>query len=216
MSNLVSLIRKDFMLSRNYLLFLFAYLIFMSIMNTGSAPFGLSLLVTMPAMMMLLTTCLQDVRNVNIRFSLSLPVHRRMIVVSKYVSVLPFTLIGVAFTLVMSQVLPQLGYEGLNISWSEMGVSILLVPLIASIYLPLFYWLGPKGSQYVNTVFFMIVIFGTANLGDIINAIPGLKTFILESAALGLEKWLVGGAVYIVFIAASYLISLRLFSTRDL
>ncbi|AIQ13066.1 ABC-2 transporter permease [Paenibacillus durus] len=216
MSNLVSLIRKDFMLSRNYLLFLLVYLIFMTIMNTGSAPFGLSLLVTMPAMMMLLTTCLQDVRNVNIRFSLSLPVHRSLIVASKYVSVLPFTLIGVAFTLVMSQVLPQLGYEGLNISWREMGVSILLVPLIASIYLPLYYWLGPKGSQYVNTVFFMVVIFGSANLGDIINGIPGLKTFIQESPDMGFEKWLVGGAVYIVFIAVSYLISLRLFSTRDL
>ncbi|MFD1774683.1 ABC-2 transporter permease [Paenibacillus rhizophilus] len=216
MSNLVSLIRKDFMLSRNFLLFGVPYLLLIFIMNTKSTPFGVSLFVTFPAMMMLLTSCLQDIRNVNIRFSVSLPVHRRLIVASKYVSVLPFILIGAAFALVLSLVLQRLGYDILNLNWRVLGVSILLVPLTASIYLPLYYWLGPKGAQYVNTVFFLVIFFGMNNLGDIISAIPGLKSFILDNADMGLEKWLLGGAVYIVFIAASYLVSLRLFTSRDL
>lgn len=96
------------------------------------------------------------------------------------------------------------------------GVSILSVPLMASVYLPLFYWLGPKGAQYVNTAFFLGLFFGIMNLGGIIKAIPGLKTFVLGTEGLGLEKWLVGGAIYILFVAASYLVSLRLFSSRDL
>ncbi|QWU13894.1 ABC-2 family transporter protein [Paenibacillus sophorae] len=216
MSNLVSLIRKDFMLSRNYLLFMVPYLIVLSIMNTNAAQFGVSLIVIFSSMTMLLTSCLQDIRNVNIRFSLSLPVHRRMIVVSKYVSVLPFLLIGVAIVLVLSLVLQQLGYDILNMNWRELGVSILSVPLMASIYLPLYYWLGPKGAQYVNTVFFLAIFFGMMNQGDIVNSIPGMKNFILDNADMGLEKWLVGGAVYILFVAASYLVSLRLFSSRDL
>ncbi|WP_025692456.1 ABC-2 transporter permease [Paenibacillus zanthoxyli] len=216
MSNLVSLIRKDFMLSRNYLLFIVPYLILVSVMNTKIAQFGVSLLVIFPTMMMLLTSCLQDIRNVNIRFSLSLPVPRSLIVASKYVSVLPFLLIGVAFALVFSLVLTQLGHDSQSMNWRELGVSILLVPLMASVYLPLYYLLGPKGAQYVNTAFFLVIFFGMMNLGDIIKAIPGLKAFIQDSSALGLEKWLLGGAVYIVFITASYLISLRLFSTRDL
>ncbi|BCG59366.1 ABC-2 transporter permease [Paenibacillus sp. URB8-2] len=216
MSNLVSLIRKDFMLSRNFLLFGVPYLMVLSIMNAKSAQFGVSLFITFPAMMMLLTSCLQDIRNVNIRFSLSLPVHRRLIVASKYVSVLPFILIGVAFALVFSLALAQLGYGSLSMNWRELGVSILSVPLMASVYLPLFYWLGPKGAQYVNTAFFLGLFFGIMNLGGIIKAIPGLKTFVLGTEGLGLEKWLVGGAIYILFVAASYLVSLRLFSSRDL
>lgn len=216
MSNVAALIRKDFLLSRSYILFLIPYLAFLTVTNSSSAAFNISLFISMPSVLMLITACTHDIRNVNLRFSLSLPVRREVIVAAKYISILPYVLGSALFTVGVFLLLDLFGVSVIPLSGREFGFAVLAVPFICAIYLPVYYWLGPKGSQYVNIVFFMIVFFGSMNIGSLIDAVPGLRSFLQNRGEFGAWAWLAGGVLYAAWLAVSYLISRRLFTARDL
>ncbi|MDT3424822.1 ABC-2 type transport system permease protein [Paenibacillus forsythiae] len=215
MSHIVSLIRKDVLLSANYLLFIAAYLVFLSYTTMQNDLFSVSLFVTMPSILLLVNSCMQDVRNMNQRFALSLPVRRSQIVTAKYISIVPYLLFGIGCTVLSSLILNRLGHP-LAIHWRDFGFTVLLVPASAAVYLPIYYWLGPKGQQIVNTAFFMIMFFGSMNLNELIKAQPWLGDFISNISRLSLREGVVAGLLYIAFILVSYIISLRILSTRDL
>lgn len=215
MSNIVSLIRKDILLSVNYLLFVAAYLVFLSYTTMSNDLFSVSLFVTMPSIMLLINSCMIDVRNMNQQFALSLPVRRSQIVTAKYVSIIPYLLFGLG-CMFLSYFILELAGRSQSINWHDIGFTILLVPVSGAIYLPIYYWLGPKGQQIINTVFFMIIFFGSMNLRSLMESFPWLDNFIARLSSFSLIESMAAAFLYLVFILASYLVSLRIYTARDM
>ncbi|MBY9078523.1 ABC-2 transporter permease [Paenibacillus sp. HN-1] len=214
MSSIVSLIRKDILLSVHYLLFVAAYLVFLTYTTTSYNLFDVSLFVTMPSIMLLINSCMMDVRNMNQQFALSLPVRRSQIVIAKYISILPYLLFGLGCMYLSYFILEWAGRPE-NIHWHDIGFTVLLVPATAAIYLPIYYWLGSKGQQIINTVFFMIIFFGSMNLRSLMESWPWVDDFIARVNGFSLIESVAAGLLYLIFIIASYFVSLRIYTSRD-
>ncbi|NUU62154.1 ABC-2 transporter permease [Paenibacillus agri] len=207
----IHLIRKDFVLIRRFLLFLVPYYIYMATMSLHLY----SLLATLPPLMLLINSCTQDSQLRIQRLLVSLPVRRKELVFSKYLALLPYTLFGAISILLFYLVTTVSGHVISSTSWQEIGITLAIFPLLASIYLPLNYWLGAKGAQVVNIVFMLAVMLlseSVQNLVNLLSTLTRVSEGLLSNHTL---FYLFSGLLYIGLIGCSYFISLRIFVQKD-
>lgn len=212
MRNSLYLIRKDILLVHKFLLLLIPYALYMSYFDMA----GIGVIAVMPSMLMLINACSLDTRNINQRFVISLPVSRSEVVLSKYLSIVPFCLIGMVLYSVMFAGMKLFGLTSDAYPLTELLLSLLAVPLLVSVYFPIFFWLGPRGAQVVNLVFVMSTVF-----------LSGLLMAPFRGSLSGLSQWLdiygqetlpilIGLVGLLVVLTLSYLLSVKLFSSRDI
>ncbi|SDL54086.1 ABC-2 transporter permease [Paenibacillus jilunlii] len=206
------LIRKDFILTRKYLLLLLLFYMVIGYSNLES--YIVSAL--FPSMLMLMNACSLDVQHNNQRFLVSLPLPRHQLVLAKYLSLLPYAAISLTCTLLIYLAGVATGRTIEPIAWRELLLVIACFPLLASFYFPLYYWLGQKGMQIVNMIFMMLVMIGYPAIPSVNKKFPGLFDWINSATTDNILLWAIGGMAYLFFIYCSYLISLRVFVKKDI
>lgn len=211
MHNMITLLSKDFKLIQRYLWIILIYAIaFSSLLHKDSTMlFGL-----LPGLILVLANSI-ELRSSNQQFLVSLPVSRRFLVISKYLTSLIFILIAFALCVLINGIgdLYHLGQIQWNLSFvAKMMLGMVFVMLI---YLPLYYGLAHKGIQFLNVAMMVIVMSGSTAIIGIFNdkdSAELVNWMVSHQAALG---WLSMANVLICSFI-SYRISLHIFMKRDL
>lgn len=211
MHSVVYLVRKDILLVYRYILILFPFFAYMTFAQNVS----FIIYAMMPAMILFITSCTIDIQNGTQRFTASLPVSRRQFVLSKYASILPFTVIGLFFSIVFYLCAGLLGIEAGAFHVQDMLVVFGLNVLIASIYLPVYYGLGSKGIQTVRIVFMMLVIFGSTLIGSLVKDSLAMQRWIDDGIWRVAPTLLTAGLALTLLLIASGTLSIKLYGRRD-
>ncbi|QUL52308.1 ABC-2 transporter permease [Paenibacillus tritici] len=206
------LIRKDFMLTRKFLLLMVPYYLLMGYLNAEAyTVFSL-----FPALLLLINSCTIDMQHHNQKFLVTLPVPRQRLILAKYLMLIPFSLFSLICTLVLYVFAFKIGKLDAPLRWRELGLTTAIFPLIASFYLPVYYWLGQKGMQIVNMVFMLLVMLNFSALTSLSERYPDLALWMKTGK---FDNVLLVGIVilaYLVIIYGSYLLSLRIFVKKDI
>lgn len=213
MSNIINLVRKDFILQRRYLWIIALYVLAFSGMFSTNNPnmlYGL-----FPGMMLILVVG-SDMRLGNQQFLVTLPIKRNIIVLAKYVSSVLAIFLAEAVCFGVSFGIRQFNSEIVFNEYFLLAGSLASVLLTMSIYLPLYYWLGIHGAQFLNIAMMVLVMLGNVAISSIAgdtNDIEQITSWISShqtgSIALGISSLL-------LIIVISYLISWSIFKRRDL
>ncbi|MEC0169619.1 ABC-2 transporter permease [Paenibacillus graminis] len=206
------LIRKDFILTRKYLLLLLLFYIVIGYSNLDSYVVS----AVFPSMLMLMNACSLDVQHNNQRFLVSLPLPRHQLVLAKYLSLLPYTVISLICTLLIYLAGIATGRTLEPINWRDLLLVIACFPLLAALYFPLYYWLGQKGMQIVNMIFMMAVMLGFTATPLITTKLPGLLGWINTGTTDNIVLWVISAVAYLFLLYCSYLISIRIFVKKDI
>lgn len=212
MINSFFLIQKDFVLLRKFLLLLIPVFIFIAYSNQES----FSLFAIMPSMLLMISSCSMDTQQMTQRFLVNLPVRRQELVRAKYLSILPYALVGLAATAFTYLLMILTGKEVTPHFWQEVGITISIFPLLAMLYLPIHYWLGAKGAQVVNLVFMMMLMIGPNLIGSLIQWTPDVESWLTFGGSGRIIPLIIIGLAYVFLLGCSYLISLRIFEKKDL
>ncbi|SFF11433.1 ABC-2 family transporter protein [Paenibacillus algorifonticola] len=144
------LLRKDLFILRYYflLVLLYVYLFGFLLFNNTSFIFVAAL----SAIMLMTISANLDSKNKSMIVIASLPVSSKSIVQAKYAAVLLFALIGI-FVSVLVYILNSLivGREMAYAS-SYVPIILLIIACYASLYYPIYYWLGFRASQVVSII----------------------------------------------------------------
>ncbi|MGQ8871044.1 ABC-2 transporter permease [Paenibacillus sp. TSA_86.1] len=152
-----------------------------------------------------------DIKNHNHNFLVTLPVSRKQIVQAKYLSTILYALFGVLTSYGIHKLI-NLNYPELNkphYSLLDIIISMGMVLVLISIYMPLFYALSKKGAGIINTIFLvsLIVLAQPAAFLLHVASDKGLTTApVITGASVGI----------IVLFLMSYLVTIRLFERKDL
>ncbi|MBC2580042.1 ATP-binding cassette domain-containing protein [Clostridium sp. DJ247] len=148
----------------------------------------------------------------------SLPINRKDIVISKYISVLVFIFIGVVISFLITTILKLSGFGHLNelmTSGNILGCSTSIL-LLSSLYFPIYFKFGYLKSKYFNMILFMcaffIPTFLAENLGK--GNIPKFIAYLNTQ-----PNWLVTMfilAVLFIILLISLLISTKIYVDKDL
>ena len=84
----------------------------------------------------------------------SLPVNRKEIVFSKYLSAFVFLVIGLVITLVFATIIKLSGLSHINrfMNLEDIIIAFVFTVVYSSIYLPVYLWLGYLKSQWINKI----------------------------------------------------------------
>lgn len=211
MSSAFYLIRKDFALIRKFMLLLIPYFILMGYTNFDNY----TMFTLFPAMLLLINSCSMDAQHHNQKFLVSLPIRRQQIVMAKYLALIPYCAISLLCTLLLYTAGYAFGRATEAIAWREIAVSVASFPVLAAIYLPLYYWLGQKGTQVVNLIFIMLIMLNVTAFAHLTQKVPVLSDWILMGKSDSFLVPVIAGLGYIIIIYCSYLLSLRIFLKKD-
>ncbi|NEW06776.1 ABC-2 transporter permease [Paenibacillus sp. SYP-B3998] len=209
---MVNLLRKDFLVMKKSLWLVLFYIIIFLILLAGQRE-NMFLVGVYGAFILLMLNTGNDIKNNNHRFLIHLPISRKNLITAKYISGLIYLCFGTVVSYLIQLSVSM--YEGKEIqllAFTQPVLSFGLIVVLFSIYLPVFYLLSEKGVQIINIVF-MILLIAIHILTNIVRfAATKYQTFqSMESLVLCL---IVAGSVVIASI--SYLLTVRLFSRRDL
>lgn len=211
MYNSLMLIKKDFILIHKLLLLLIPLFIFVVLMNLES----LSYFSAFPSMLIMISSCTMDTQMTQ-RFLVNLPVRRQELVRAKYLSIIPYSCIGLGTIALIYLVLILTGGEVKPGFWQEVSLTSLTFPLLASIYLPLNYWLGSKGAQFVNSAFILLFVLGASSMNGLLQWFSEMKNRMSFGVDGSLIPYILLGLAYVFVISCSFFISLRIFERKDL
>ncbi|MNB94360.1 ABC-2 family transporter protein [compost metagenome] len=212
MYNSFHLIRKDLIIVQKFILLLIPYYMVMGFTNFDNY----TVFALLPAMLLLINTCTMDVQQNNQKFLVSLPVPRQQIVLAKYLAMLPYSVLSFACTVLLYVIAFSVGRTTEPLAWRELLLCIAGFPLLASFYLPLHYWLGRKGTQVVNMVFIILVMVNFAAIKQLMEWFPGLAEWVSSGRADSLLLPVIAVLGYVLILFCSYLISLRVFTSKDI
>ncbi|MBW9144558.1 ABC-2 transporter permease [Clostridium sp. CM027] len=84
----------------------------------------------------------------------SLPVSRKEIVISKYLSSFVFLIIGIAITILFASIIKFSGLSHINrfMNLTDIIIVSIFTVVYSSVYLPIYLWLGYLKSQLINKV----------------------------------------------------------------
>ncbi len=210
--NSLYLIRKDLILVQKFMLLLIPYYLVMGYTNFD----GYTLFALFPAMILLINSCTLDVQQNNQKFLISLPVPRQQLVLAKYLAILPYGMVSLVCTLLLYLVAFLSGRTTGPLAWRELALCLAAFPLLASFYLPLYYWLGRKGTQVVNFVFIMLIMLSVSAASKLVEWMPGLSHWVSTGNTDSILLPVIAGLGYVLVLFCSYLISLRVFAAKDI
>jgi len=206
---MLNLVRKDILVLKWYYLFVALYALFFGLLSKVS----FTLIGVMPAVILLVMGASVEMRSRTMLFVGSLPVTRNQIVKAKYLSVLVFTLIGAAVTVAMILINRYAldrddGFTGI------MFVYMAAITLLyASIYLPIYFWFGAKGGQFVTFITIFLMAAAISALSNRLSEPKQVGQFgEMSSAAWG--SCIMASAALIFVISA--IVSMRIFRKKDL
>lgn len=207
---MLNLLRKDFIALRSSLWTIGLYLAVFSLAFIPSHEMSMYFVGIYTAFGSVILATMIDIKNHNHNFLVTLPVSRKNIVQAKYVSAILYTLFGVLASLGIHW-LVNLNFPELNkpsYTLMDIMVSIGMVLVLVSIYMPLFYALSKKGAGIINAIFMVALILLAQPFAMLMNRVSekGVDGQLIAMISVG-----------IIFIfGASYVLTTRLFARKDL
>ncbi|MEK4435775.1 ABC-2 transporter permease [Paenibacillus sp. FSL K6-2862] len=207
---MLNLLRKDFIALRSSLWTIGLYLIVFSLAFIPKSEMSMYFVGIYTAFGSVILATMIDIKNHNHNFLLTLPVSRKNVVQAKYVSAILYTLFGV-FASFGIHWLVDLNFPELNkpsYTLMDIMVSIGMVIVLVSIYMPLFYALSKKGAGIINAIFMVALILLAQPFAVLMNMVSekGVDGQLIAIVSIG-----------IIFIfGASYVLTTRLFARKDL
>ncbi|PYY26266.1 ABC-2 transporter permease [Paenibacillus illinoisensis] len=207
---MLNLLRKDFIALRSSLWTIGLYLIVFSLAFIPKSEMSMYFVGIYTAFGSVILATMIDIKNHNHNFLLTLPVSRKNVVQAKYVSAILYTLFGV-FASFGIHWLVDLNFPELNkpsYTLMDIMVSIGMVLVLVSIYMPLFYALSKKGAGIINAIFMVALILLAQPFAVLMNMVSekGVDGQLIAIVSIG-----------IIFIfGASYVLTTHLFARKDL
>ncbi|MNI51805.1 ABC-2 family transporter protein [compost metagenome] len=200
------------MLVRKFILLLIPYYLIVGSVNYANY----TVFALLPAMLLLINSCTIDMQHNNQKWLVSLPVPRHQLVLAKYLGILPYGLFSFACTLLLYLISFWSGRTAEPLAWRELALSIGCFPLLAAVYLPLYYWLGRKGTQVVNFIFIMLIMLQFSAMSKLLEWFPGLASWAGTGRTDSLLLPVIAGLAYVLILFCSYLVSLKIFTRKDI
>ncbi|HHW31839.1 MAG TPA: ABC-2 transporter permease [Clostridiaceae bacterium] len=215
------LVLKDIVIQKRTFIFALLYIPIMAIAFQNTVGSMLPAGVIGMIYVLLITACASDDKyNADVMLN-SLPIQRKNIVLSKYISVLVYYIIGIAVYLIFSSIVKFLGlpFKLEAIDLADLLLTMFVVFLIYGTYLPVFYKFGYMKSRAVAFILFFggfffigaVIQFIQKNLD--IGVLKEIEVLFGEGGTAGV---LVIFLVIVLMFAGSYLLSVKLYNNRDL
>lgn len=208
---MLNLLRKDFIALKSSLWTILLYLAVFSIAFIPKSEMSIYFVGIYTAFGSIILATMIDIKNHNHKFLVTLPISRKHIVLAKYITAIVYTLFGVIASYGIHRIIdlsfPQLDKPDYTVMSLLVSVGMLLV--LISIYMPLFYALSKKGAGIINAVFMISLIILAQPAAVLMNRVSE-KGLINDQTLLLI---LIG--IVVVFIA-SYFVTISLFKRKDL
>lgn len=202
-----NLIRKDFLALRWYFLFIAAYALFFGLL--ANAPFSPMIIGLMPGLMLTVLIANVETRNRSLMFVGSLPVRRQQIVLAKYATAIVYTAMGLLLAVAIGAIQRYAMDGDYRITASQLSLAAGISLAFHSLYYPFQYWLGVRNS---NLISFAVIFLSAVGIGAIGNAADTLSLSRFSETQVAIALPLAG----LLLFAASYPVSLAIFSTKDM
>lgn len=207
---MLNLLRKDFIALRSSLWTIGLYLVVFSLAFIPNHEMSMYFVGIYTAFGSVILATMIDIKNHNHNFLVTLPVSRKNIVQAKYVSAILYTLFGVLASFGIHW-LVHLNFPKLNkpsYTFMDIMVSIGMVLVLVSIYMPLFYALSKRGAGIINAIFMVALIL-------LAQPFAVLMTMVNEKGLDGQLIAMISIAIIFIF-GASYVLTTYLFAKKDL
>jgi ABC-2 type transport system permease protein len=209
---MLNLLRKDFIALKSSLWTILLYLAVFSFAFIPKSEMSIYFVGIYTAFGSIILATMIDIKNHNHKFLVTLPISRKHIVQAKYITSLIYTLFGVIASYGIHRLIklsfPQLEKPDYTVL-SLLVVSVGMLLVLISIYMPLFYALSKKGAGIINAVFMVSLIILAQPAAVLMNMVSE-KGIISDQTLLLI---LIG--IVVVFIA-SYFLTISLFTRKDL
>ncbi|MDU4698399.1 MULTISPECIES: ABC-2 transporter permease [Paenibacillus] len=211
MSSLIHLVRKDLLLLQRYIWLLCIYaVVFSGFVQSDSSPlYGM-----LPGMVLILALN-ADMRLPSQQFLVNLPVRRSFLVLSKYVSAFALMLVAFAFCMLLNAGADLVHGQAVTIHPVQLLSILLTQILFMAIYIPLYYWLGLNGAQYLNVAMIIVVMIGSQLATDLLSREDTLRLSEAMTAHPAIAG-LLGVCVAALAVVISFGVSNNIFARRDL
>ncbi|CAM4469541.1 ABC-2 transporter permease [Paenibacillus tarimensis] len=206
-----NLIRKDMLVVRFYYLFIVLYAIFFGfIMNNEASTI---LVGALSAIMLVMFSVSLETKSKSILFIGSLPVKRKQIVQAKYAVVIVFLIIGLFMSLLVHLVSLYVLDNPVEWTWMQASLTTGIVLLFASLFFPVYYWLGDRAAQVVSLLAIFLAVSVIVGMSGVMSEMTfGLPLDTGSPAAV--LSVIVGGTLLLFVI--SYGLSQSLFRKKDM
>lgn len=210
------LIKKDLLIQKNSFLLSILLIIFFSLIFSNMGAAGLTMSVLAVTYLLTLGASAREEKNNSDKLLISLPLRRRTIVFSKYVSVLFFATYAILLNLVIYGIINilKLPLESIPITLQGVISAFIASLLYCSISFPLIFKVGYMKSRMMNLFLFLGIVFGASwVLEKIIRDNEELGNYLLNSNVTELTT--VGLLITVIIFIASYLLSLTFYKNRE-
>ncbi|MDU2242594.1 MAG: ABC-2 transporter permease [Paenibacillus sp.] len=211
MPSLIHLVRKDLLLMQRYIWLLVIYsVVFSGFVQTDSSPlYGM-----LPGMVLILALN-ADMRLSSQQFLVNLPVRRSFLVLSKYASAFMMMLLAFVFCMLVNVGANAFHGQPAAINPGQMLGIFYAQVLFMAIYIPIYYWLGLKGAQYLNVAMIIVIMIGSQLASGLMS---DEDTLLLSSAvkAHPAAAGFLGAGVVGLAVIVSFAVSRTIFARRDL
>lgn len=163
---LFNLLKKDFILTKKYLIYLLIYAAVMPVVftKTDAQVKGTSTFIYIAMLleyMMLSTVWTSEEKNKGSMLLCTTPYTRKSLVKEKYLFVLAVFMLNFIIYTAITLFLP-IGMEKLSIL--GFGIALLLSAIVFGIYIPILYKFGLQKSRYIGMIILFATIFGSPKL----------------------------------------------------
>lgn len=217
-----NLILKDILILKKTFLFTLLYVPFMAIAFQGSGAGMVTIGVVGATYMLITTACAHDDKsNSNIILN-SLPIKRNRIVISKYMSIYFYGIIGGLEYYFISKIVNVIGLDFKFYPITLEGIIAILVTitLINSIYFPVFFKVGYMKSRVINILMFVGLFVGGSYLSSLLynneisnELITKIISFINSKSEFIIITAMIGLMIFIQLISIS--ISIKIYNDRE-
>lgn len=228
-NQLAKFVAKDFIIQKKslktYILMSAIMAIFFSITNANQPSMIIAVFAFLIIYSFINKALYEDEKNNTLRFLVSLPMKREIIVYGRYISVGLMIIIVTLTLLVLDRVLIAAGVWKMATGMSSLIIMVIVYAFIimVSVYLPLAFKLGYIKAVGINKFIFigMFAIFGALGIaaGSIFKGNPPEFLGRLDAFLSSLDAGVVGflfGIIILIIYAISMKISIRFFRKRDL
>lgn len=189
-----NLIRKEFMIQKKYLLYYVVYSIFMLFVFAASfnesSQSAYILAGISVAYMFIQYSCAIEDKNNSEKVLNSLPISRRIIVLSRYAAVMVFTMGVIILLSMIGYIVAKFGLMRIEaIGMIDVITIIFTISILAGVYLPIYFKFGYIKAKILNIILFLGFFSASMLVGQLLKHFKGSK--ILYSTSNGaLGRWL--------------------------
>lgn len=157
---MLNLIKKEFIIQKKYLFYYIFYSIFIfvifSMSSNESAKSAYILAAVSVTYIFIQYSCAIEDRNNSERILNSLPISKKSIVLSKYFSLMIFSIIAVILSIVSGYIISKLDFIKVElIGIIDIVTIFFIVSILAGLYFPVYYKFGYIKAKILNIIIFL-------------------------------------------------------------